>query len=407
MASNPFDMVEEDALLSLVKTGDVAHVRAYLDRAIFGGDILRPQWKHLETALYAGSKPMIRLLLTWGAQPGEGDLARLRANQPERFDQHLRDLQACGYLLGKARTEAFAKAAAGQKPDPFARHRLDNLPAEWLRVLQAFHACGATDAVIAGGALRDTFNGKPVKDVDIFLSVPSYFPKQLIKKAFHKAGLEIQHQVVSGIYTDTLKKFTTRGAPAFEKVAVKKARDSYGEIFERKEIKSDAQAFVVLAGPERTEYNIVLLKGDFGRAFRDLPQTVAGSKERMAMLTANFDIGLCQIACDGKHLYADQNYRQDVENKTLTLVRPNHSSLAHLQRIAKKYDDWKPCPKADALLNPKPKEKPKAKKEQKPKRAVYRDAYGHITTSPSSYGYVTKTTKRVVRTTGYGYIGRK
>lgn len=87
--------------------------------------------------------------------------------------------------------------AGKERPDFRGSHGKDpkEMPEEWLRVLEALRQQKQTAySSIMGGALRDLFNGRAVKDVDIFLPSQGSTRKneKLIMKAFAKAGLAIR-----------------------------------------------------------------------------------------------------------------------------------------------------------------------------------------------------------------------
>src|SRR5262245_52415439 len=61
------------------------------------------------------------------------------------------------------------------------------VPARWQEVLLSLRAGGFPEAVIAGGALRDLDNNRPVKDVDIFVRHRDG-AVELLDKAFGYGG---------------------------------------------------------------------------------------------------------------------------------------------------------------------------------------------------------------------------
>lgn len=54
------------------------------------------------------------------------------------------------------------------------------LPSIWKQAYMALYSSGATEALIAGGALRDLWLGGEVKDVDIFISANTIIPESFI-----------------------------------------------------------------------------------------------------------------------------------------------------------------------------------------------------------------------------------
>lgn len=371
----PHPQIDATGLLGLVRLGNVDAVRRYFDESLHGREITRPAWPHLRAAVEAYNVPMAKLLVTWGAQATTGELETLIA---ERGDKAVKDV-LCLRLAGvnlhdlPAVTQTVEQnnlPAQDQTAPPAAVATpsiADKIPQEWKDVLSAIQQAGAGEALIAGGALRDLANDRPVKDVDIFLA-DRWMNKRLIVKAFAAAGLVIHNQMVSEGYGAVAKKMTRGTKEAFNEVTKTMKRDGYGQIFEHKKVKEGAEAWTVIAGPGKTEYNIVFIKGEMGK---DMKREKASGGSAATLLLEQFDIGLCQIAYDGAHVRTLKPFDTDLNNKTLTLVRPNHSSKAHIERVAKKYPDFKLCPNADNLLNP-PKPAPKAAKKK------VANGYGHV-----------------------------
>ncbi len=231
-----------------------------------------------------------------------------------------------------------------KKPDM----SIQDLPPEWLKLLSVMQK-KSPEAQIAGGALRDTFNKRAVKDVDIFVCSRRFTQRSFITDCFKAAGLRIKPQTVTRTdgYSNfhTVETMTKSRAPAFEVLEKVVYKDSYGDVFTREKLKSSADSWTVVSEATGTEYNIVFLSGEIEKAL----QSAKTAQERAQILTASFDIGLCQIATDGKEITTSEAYRLDVAAKQLTLLRPNHSSLAHLDRMMQKYPDYSLCPAAQKL----------------------------------------------------------
>lgn len=350
-------------LLALVRGGKIDAVRKYLDAAVYGRDVIRPEWEHLRAAAEANDVPMAKLMHTWGATATAQDLKMLVDERGEKAARDLLCLRMAGLSMHDAPAIAAtvvtttAEPAKISEPVPAPQIIIDKIPQEWKSVLTALQAAGAKEAMIAGGALRDLDNDRVVKDVDIFLA-DGWMNKRLIKKAFADAGLTIHDQMESTGYGQVARKMTRGTKDAFNAVSKKMVRDSYGHIYESQKVKEGAEAWTVIAGPNRTEYNIVFIKGEFGKLLKT-------EMTRAMLLVTHFDIGICQIAYDGRGVHMAAAYNTDVREKKLTLTRPNHSSKAHLQRVHTKYADFALCPEADKLLHPeKFKEQPKATPKQ-------------------------------------------
>jgi hypothetical protein len=324
------DPSQEKDLLALVKRGDVQQVREFFDRAFWEGRPVRPGWPHLEEALLQQNKPMVRLLVTWGATTTSEELSVLRYSNV--YEQSVRLLRRCGldvYVTPGEEEESKGDAAL---PGKF------KCPREWQQLLEAFQKSGAKEAVIAGGAMRDLLNGKPVKDVDIFLKTrgDQKKNKNFLKKAFQAAGLKIGWQ---GDDPEHLEQFP---GPVWEHLS---HNDPYREPqYARAFVDTPVESWKVIAGQRETEYNIVFVGGQMSRwvhahVFHDV-------------LIRAFDFGLCQVAFNGADVISTHAYKEDVKNKSVTLKNVNAAVQAHLWRIMKKYPDWKPCAESKKLLPP-------------------------------------------------------
>jgi hypothetical protein len=160
------------------------------------------------------------------------------------------------------------------------------IPAAWenaLRLIQTY----APSAVLAGGALRDLDNGKPVKDLDIF--VHGY------------------HEI------DTLR-LTMRLKQTFDAQYLEGTKDVLA-------------AYKVLNDLECPEINIVHLRAPF-TSFQCI--------ERM-------DFGICQIAyLSNGMVETTAAYDADRRNHTITLMRADDQpgfdwSMRRYERLSKKY----------------------------------------------------------------------
>jgi hypothetical protein len=81
----------DGALLAAAESGDCNKARALFDKAFWENRKIVPSWEHLKVALLREDKPMMRLLVTWGAKAPEhpeqlagipaADFARVRRGQ--------------------------------------------------------------------------------------------------------------------------------------------------------------------------------------------------------------------------------------------------------------------------------------------------------------------------------------
>ena len=205
----------------------------------------------------------------------------------------------------------------------------------WVVTREALQQSFGPEAIIAGGALRDTVMGQPVKDVDIFLPYErsSYFDKQhySIEACFEEAGVSVKTHNVRKGYRELA---TT--VPNIKKYAPHKGGYSTNsihnpgignlEIKECWEIESQAGHL----------YNLVFTKHPVQP--KDLLQQC--------------DIGLCRIAYQNDDVIIDNSFTDDAVNQTLTLFSMDNKN--HIKRIKKKYPDHQ-------LVNKAPTPKPNKK----------------------------------------------
>lgn len=336
-----------DELSGYIARGNVDMTRAYFDSVFWENKDERPSWEHLKLGLLREDKAMTKLLVTWGARATEEGLAELQRMDPKKYPTYLKLLRQSGHGMTAAKIAEGDKKAEAAKDqndslsteiirsfidDKFVDHRINQIPREWRQALKAFHDTGAQEAIIAGGALRDTFNNRAVKDVDIFLQSRGSLKKnkKFLKQVFAASGLSVSHQpVYTGGYDDDLEQFPKPR----EGVLQPARRQGYGMI--RPETKTES--WVVIAGNGKTEYNIVFLNGPLGHTMSQAAQNNVTSAK--APISA-FDLGMCQIAYDGDAIVTTEKYRHDVAKKLIELDQGNPSTLEHLSRIQKKYEDW-------------------------------------------------------------------
>lgn len=351
----------EEKILEAVKAGAVKKVRGLISESFWQGAPVRPGWGLLSLAVHNRNRAMTRLLSTYGAKPKVSDLKRHRDRYGEdMLGADIEFLKQCGLNLHREmraleRGETDVKeSVTGPAPtySPLDEQSLrviddsiramelkQKIPEEWRKVLKAAQDVIDEDAMIAGGALRDTFNRATVKDVDIFLAsngMSNRQKKKRLMKLFEAAGLEIVEQSTGGPYPDIVK------IPKPDKQRWGETLDGYDLRLRRA-----VESWVVRAGPDATEYNFVFLN--------DKPPKVE--------LLMDFDFGICQIGYDGNNVIKTPAYEKDVHNRTITLCvqednpRDKAHSREHLKRIKKKYPDWKCIP--ENMDRPPPQAKPR------------------------------------------------
>jgi hypothetical protein len=321
------DYVRSLYLKSLITTSNCEKVREILDQSFWESKEVPFEWEHLKIALEGKDRSMMRLLITWGATVDANELTELTAGQVTLLRQ-------CGWRP----TE---ELPVPKPEDPFKNHCIEALPDEWLRVLQALQTRGAHEAVIAGGAVRDIFNDAEVRDVDIFLQSRGNPKKnkKFLQEVFKDTKLEIIKQ-------DSMLGYDAK-PEAFPDPKIRKSDDGMdGSFTDGKSVES----WTIIAGPQRTEYNIVFLDGPMKWVSNMIgpmwPITRGGEKrpdppvDFAQKLIGRFDFGLCQVACDGEKIIMTKAYKNDALNKKLTAVNPNPGTYDHQLRLARKYPDW-------------------------------------------------------------------
>lgn len=346
----------DDALSELVAGGNIDQVRAYFDKVFWEGRKERPGWEHLRIAVLREDRPMVRLLNTWGAEPSDEDLARFRILAQDKYEGYLKLMRAAGLRPKNLKWEeipaANPSAVSGREETLFDEitgkrddsERLKKIPTEWTTVLGAFHATGANEAIIAGGALRDLFNAKAIKDVDIFLRDRGSEKKnrKFLEAAFAQSGLQVNEQITSqDSYGTTKEKFP-------DPLARSETATTQGVTRERL-----MQSWRIVAGPAKTLYNVIFINDSLDKKL----SASATAAEQRSIFTGGlleaFDLGLCQIASDGKEIVSTPAYKDDVKHKRITLTNPLTTTDDHLKRVTEKYADWEKTAEVKRALQPK------------------------------------------------------
>lgn len=348
----------DDALSEIVAKGDIAEAREFFDKAFWQNRQDPPEWKHLRLALMREDAPMIRLLATWGAHPTEDDMAQLRAAEADKYLRYVQLLRQGGLRSnGQPWEEVAPSAVPPAANDPvagqafvegrFVDKRVEQIPQEWRKVLATFHAAGSTEAVIAGGALRDLFNNRPIRDVDIFMRSQGSQKKNraYLKEVFNAAGIAVKEQEFR--HSDGYGFSITKEAFPEPKSHVEKDFD----IAKRTRA---LESWKLVAGPSNTEYNVIFVEDTLDRKLAKESSRYESKSLFVGGLLDAFDIGITQIASDGEEIVSTRAYDEDVRLKRLTLTRPNDATVDHAQRIIKKYPDFTQDEGLKELLRPKP-----------------------------------------------------
>lgn len=168
-----------------------------------------------------------------------------------------------------------------------------SIPQEAKTVLELVKKYGATDAVIAGGCLRDADNDRTINDIDVFVGS-------------NHAG---------NAYAALLDEGYVRTKTLDEAYMTLDSSVKCCSYFERK---------------HSLPVNVI---------------EVYGRNDLEAQLE-RFDFGICAIGWDGKNLIKSQRYQIDQQNQTFTLRRRQTElqrdySLQRFDRLSRKYPGWR------------------------------------------------------------------
>lgn len=182
-----------------------------------------------------------------------------------------------------------------------------NIPQRWLDVLSALKAAGFTEAFIGGGALRDLDNGRPVKDIDVFIRHRGDLTFEMVGQAFGYDGWNRTE------FHADYQTFFNEVQGVYEFSVNPPSDDPF-------DFSSPDTPFNIIActGPE----------GDFEFQLHHLER---------------FDLGICRIAHNGVVCSVHSSYGIDKQNCTLTIVNTVRlsRSIERAQRIRDRaYDGW-------------------------------------------------------------------
>jgi len=141
---------------------------------------------------------------------------------------------------------------------------------------------------IAGGYLRDSLLGKPIKDIDLFVDLSTRYAAQ--------ASKTLERLVMQPWYVPSAGDY-------------------------------DSSMFHTVGTIKDTRINLIIPKTSFEEHFE------------------TFDLGLCKIYYNvvEDKLVQHEDFIRDVDNKTLTRLKPiNDLCLSHLARVESKYPDYVP-----------------------------------------------------------------
>jgi hypothetical protein len=158
-------------------------------------------------------------------------------------------------------------------------------------ILNKLHAAGIHSAILAGGCVRDALFGKPIKDIDIFVSEEDADSMKLSK--------------------------------ALSRSVQKLNCTSYAEIPDVSSV-----------------FDVEVSAGE-------IPVQIVSMKNGMSPVEriSTFDFGFCQVGYNGKEVIATEHFKSDFSNKTISLVycedqKEYGRSMARYERLKTKYPEF-------------------------------------------------------------------
>lgn len=223
---------------------------------------------------------------------------------------------------------------------------------------------GGKNAIIAGGAIRDTLNGVWVKDIDIFVDARCASAYESVigewtltgrggSKLFDRYGdallwqpsstktapsMSIPYGATQGaasVYMNNMNGMITFSAPGAVTIATMQQGDP--GYLNNKRIVEVYEKYDTIDG---ITYPLNLI-------FTECPP--------VEYVTKYFDFGLCKTWYDGEFVHMHGDYTNDVNNKTITMVLPDEHIIAcygsvaegvarmqdHVDRLRAKYPSHK------------------------------------------------------------------
>ena len=197
------------------------------------------------------------------------------------------------------------------------------IPAAWLTILTDIRTIASAVPILGGGALRDTYLGRPVKDLDIFLPFDP-IAQEALTEFYQVLGYDL----------------------------IPNDRDYLQNLGPEGEV----HTVTTLRHPEQVELNIIFLN--------------PAREHSLASVMGRFDFGICQIvgAISGGifNILTTTAFVQDTLAKTFTLLRadPHGRSQARFDRLAVKYKGFTFVDGTTAQFLPAPAPAPVSRKKK-------------------------------------------
>lgn len=189
---------------------------------------------------------------------------------------------------------------------------------EHTQVLKTIQGLGHTSAIIAGGAVRDSYFSKPISDIDIFIHDPEYAGNNVSQLTSFDIGRHLlsSDQPQTTFYDDDCD-------------------DYVDELFDTRWGSPGGGA------TNRFVSQIINLQKD-----GILYQIISLKVDPVEYVKKHFDVGLCMAWCDGTRLRFTQRFQTDAANKTITLCGDlteqeyDYAVRNHIPRIKQKYPNF-------------------------------------------------------------------
>jgi hypothetical protein len=204
------------------------------------------------------------------------------------------------------------------------------IPEQWKKFLRTIQTL-FPDAIIAGGALRDTIIDNVVKDVDIFISDRDVKIEDIaalfnLKVIFDLEEIDNQNVDCIKLSHDIklLKMMAAAKFPVSDKRHVNV--ESLGN-------KSLLESFI-------TQIFDIKYKGT-------IYQLIFVEQDPIKMVYNDFDFGICKVWYNGEDFVISDEFWYDLENKQLTISgkfsmgQMIHTLFVHRNHLVKKFPNWK------------------------------------------------------------------
>jgi len=196
-----------------------------------------------------------------------------------------------------------------------------------IQTLKLIQNAGHTTAIIAGGAIRDTYHDTLVSDIDIYIQHPSCIMSDEVKADCTPIQPFQHHE-----WYDYWSKITKLRSPQARSFNNDQVRWSYSQ-YE--------------APNDTNRNNEILAVWDIFKGF-NMYQIIFTSVNPIDYVNRRFDFGLCKAYCDGSRVHFTSDFMSDSMNKTITLVGEDLSDQQvqyalsdHLPKIHEKYPGYR------------------------------------------------------------------